>query len=433
MRAYTAHALGEIGPPARGAAEALIAALADEDATVRRLARDSLYDIKPGKDVALPLFVKMLNNASHADAAAAVRTLAEAGEEAVPILIEALNDKEASYWACLALSEIGPPAAAAVPKLGTVLESDEPETRMEALEALAAIGAASQPLAGKIAERLSKDDAQSVRYAAAYALGSIGDKKTALPALTQALDDKDEFLRVAAAWAIVRLMENEQSAGLEKAVKIIVDGMASDDPRVRQVAARAMGDPDLPIEVLAPAFRKVLQGVKDPEKLMEIVDGLASLGAKVVPSCIRSLEEKAPLRYYAMQLLIRVSPDAAPAVPALSMTLADPDPIMRREVALRLGGHRSGVGQSHRQDCGEARRRGSGSPPCHVLCAGQDRSGGSGGVAEAARGHGQRRRVPAIGRRVGIFEDLSQGRGTQTESGAVSREGACGRAGAYPH
>ncbi len=42
---------------------------------------------------------------------------------------------------------------------------------MEALVALAAIGAASQPLAGKIAVRLSKDDAHSVRYAAAYALG----------------------------------------------------------------------------------------------------------------------------------------------------------------------------------------------------------------------------------------------------------------------
>jgi HEAT repeat protein len=98
-----------------------------------------------------------------------------------------------------------------------------------------------------------------------------------------------------------------------------------------------MGDPDLPVEVLAPAFRKVLQGVKDPEKLMEIVDGLASLGAKVVPSCIRSLEEKAPLRFYAIQLLIRVSPDAAPAVPALGMTLADPDPIMRREALFALG------------------------------------------------------------------------------------------------
>ncbi len=178
VRAYTAHALGEIGPAVRGAAAALIAALADEDATVRRLARDSLYDIKPGKDVALPLFVKMLNNSSQADAAAAVETLAEAGAQAVPILIEALNDKEASYWACLALSEIGPPAAAAVPKLGTMLESDEPETRMEALEALAAIGAASQPLVGKIAERLSKDDAQSVRYAAAHALGTIGDKES---------------------------------------------------------------------------------------------------------------------------------------------------------------------------------------------------------------------------------------------------------------
>ncbi len=36
-------------------------------------------------------------------------------------------------------------------------------------------------------------------------------------------------------------------------------------------------------------------------------------------------------------------------------------------------------------------------------------------------GHGQRRRVPAIGGRVGVVEDFSQGRGTQAESRAVSR------------
>jgi HEAT repeat protein len=337
VRSYSAHALGEIGPAARGATEALIAAMADEDPTVRRVVRDALRDIKPDREVALPLFVKMLNTASPADAAAAVLTLAEAGEAAVPGLIKALDNKDAAYWACLALSEIGPQAAAAVPKLGQQLDSDEPEVRLQALVALAAIGPASKPLAGRIRELLSKDDATGVRYAAAYALGAIGDKATALPALTQALDSKDEFLRVAAAWAYVRLVENDKSPALLKAVKIVVDGLTSEDHRVRGVAARAFADPDLSSELLRPAFRRVLQGVKDPAKLMEVVDALASLGPKAVPLCVKSLEEKGPLRLYALKLLIKIGADASPALPALTATLADPDPELRRESLFALG------------------------------------------------------------------------------------------------
>ena len=100
---------------------------------------------------------------------------------------------------------------------------------------------------------------------------------------------------------------------------------------------RAFGDPDLPGEQLRPAFRTVLQGIRDPEKLAEIVDALASLGPKVVPMCVRSLEEKGPLRLYALQLLIKIGPDAAPAVPALTASLADPQSEVRRETLFALG------------------------------------------------------------------------------------------------
>ncbi|MHB8970875.1 MAG: HEAT repeat domain-containing protein [Pirellulaceae bacterium] len=337
VRAYSAHALGEIGPAARAATEALIAAFTDADPTVRRVARHALHAVDPPKEVALPLFVKMLTTASPADAAAAVATLAEAGESAVPNLMLALDDKDAAYWACLALSEIGPKAAPAVPKLGALLDSEEPEVRLQALVALAAIGAASRPLADKIAVRLNEDAEPGVRYAAAYALGTTGDKAIAMPALTKAMEHQDEFLRAAAAWAWIRLVDNEKTPLLDKAVKIVVDAMISNDARVRDLATRALADPDVPIEQLRPAFRKVLQGIRDPAKLMEVVDALASLGPRVVPLCVKSLEEKGPLRYYALQLLIKVSPDAAPAIPALAMTLADPQPDLRRESLFALG------------------------------------------------------------------------------------------------
>jgi HEAT repeat protein len=337
VRAAAAHALGEIGPAARDATEKLIGAIADEDPAVRREVRSALHDIAPPREVALPLWIKMLETASPADAAAAVASLAEAGEASVPALVEALNHKDAAYWACLALSEIGAPAAAAVPKLTELLDSEEMEVRLQATIALAHIGPAAKSAEAKIIEHLHSDKLAGVRYASAYALGSIGDKAIAIPELGKEFDSEDEFLRVSAAWGYVRLIDKDKAPLLAKAAKIIVDAMASDDHRVRDLAARALADPDIPRETLGPAFRRVLQGVQDPQKLMEIVDALATLGPRAVPLCVRSLEEKGPLRFYALQLVIKVGPDAAPAVPAIIATLADPQPELRRESLFALG------------------------------------------------------------------------------------------------
>ncbi len=337
-RRYAAHALGQIGPAARGATGALITALTDQDPAVRRAVRDALRDIRPDRDVALPLFAKMLKTAEPADAAAAVRTLAEAGAAAVPALTAALDDPDAAYWACLALSEIGPPAAPAVAKLGQLLDSTEPEVRLEALVALAAIGTASKPLSGKVGQLLTSDEEGGVRYAAAYALGMIGDKESALPLLEHALDDKDPFLQVTAAWSYVRLVENEQPAGLAKAVKIVVAGLASKDPRVRNAAVRALADPDLPREQLRDVFRQALLELHDAGSVRDVIDALATLGPDVVPGCVRVLQEPGnPLRGHALQLLIKIGPDAAAARPALEALLADPAPELRREALFALG------------------------------------------------------------------------------------------------
>jgi HEAT repeat protein len=79
---------------------------------------------------------------------------------------------------------------------------------------------------------------------------------------------------------------------------------------------------ELPPPVFSGA--KVLQGIRDPEKVREIVDALASLGPRVVPLCIRSLEEKRPLRLYAMQLLIgELGEVAKTAIPALQEAQRD--------------------------------------------------------------------------------------------------------------
>jgi HEAT repeat protein len=59
-------------------------------------------------------------------AAYAISSMGPSGKAAVPALIEALGDEEATvrFPVCVALREIGPAAAAAVPKLQDVREND---------------------------------------------------------------------------------------------------------------------------------------------------------------------------------------------------------------------------------------------------------------------------------------------------------------------
>jgi HEAT repeat protein len=336
-RAAAAYALGKIGPAARAAAPALVTAAADEDSMVRHQVLAALRNIDPPHNLVVPLFAKMLGSVNSGEAATLADTLADAGAAAVPELVRALADKGAAYWACLALAEIGPPAAPAVPALGKLLRSDEAEVRMQALVALAAIGEASRPLAPQIGELVNQDKWSSVRYSAAYALGAIGDKTVALPALIPAMNDDDEFLRVTAAWAYVRLTDGGSSPDLEKAIATVAAGAVSTNYRVRDIAVRALADPDLPADLAAPAMKSALQGIEDPAQRMDIVDALASLGARVVPSCIESLEQKSPLRDSAIQLLIKLGPTAAPAVDALRKTLKDPQTELRREAMFALG------------------------------------------------------------------------------------------------
>ncbi len=338
VRAAAAYALGRIGPGARAATEPLVRAFTDPDATVRRQVRGALHDIGAPPEVVVPLFVQTLEAASPTDAAAAIHTLVEVGASAVPGLVKALDNPDAAYWACLALSELGAQAAPAVPALGKLLSADESETRMQALLALAAIGKPAQALAPQIAERAQQqDELPAVRYAAVYALGAIGDKPVATPALSAIMDHEDAFLRVAAAWAYLRVTEGETSPEVKKAVSLVVAGATSADAHVRRVAFEALADGDVPPELAKPALRQALLGIEDPQRLLEIVDSLAQLGHRVVPMCVTSLDEKGPLRYYAMQLLSKLGADAAPAREALTTTLQDPSPELRREALFALG------------------------------------------------------------------------------------------------
>ena len=88
-------------------------------------------------------------------------------------------------------TELGPDAAELTPDLVNVLEHGDPECRMQALVALAQIGAGAKSAVPTIIGLLEQESFDSVKYTAAFALGEIGDATEVEPELKKLLQAED--------------------------------------------------------------------------------------------------------------------------------------------------------------------------------------------------------------------------------------------------
>ncbi len=333
VRAHAARALGLIGAAdSKTAVPKLVEAAADEDARVRRAAIGALIRLNADRQVVVPLFRKALEDAEPSVLMPALHQLTEMGEQAVPLLEEALKSEKARYWALLALSELGPKAAAAVDGITTAITDEKPEVRMQAAMALGAIGADAKSSVPALTKALD-DEQPSVRYGAAYALGRVADRRAA-PALEKSAKSDDEMLSMISNWAIAQMNPND-AAIVRRAAEAIIKAMESKNPHVRAGAIRALVELKAPSELTAPAFERAI-GDLDPSVVANTMDALVAQGARAVPRVANGL--KSPkLRAYAARVLQRIGPDSAAAVPQLveALKTAD-DPAFRREVNFAL-------------------------------------------------------------------------------------------------
>ncbi|MEX0671277.1 MAG: HEAT repeat domain-containing protein, partial [Pirellulales bacterium] len=146
--------------------------LVHPDARARRAALKSLRRLSTSLEDMAPIVSKQLADADPSVVLAALQTLADMDDDAVPLLIEALKDPKSRYWAEVALTEVGPRAAAATEELARVVGEAGDEERLQAILALAAIGEKASAAAPEIAKVLASED-ESSRLAAAFALGRI--------------------------------------------------------------------------------------------------------------------------------------------------------------------------------------------------------------------------------------------------------------------
>jgi HEAT repeat protein len=250
--------------------------------------------------------------------------------------------------AAFALGRIGGEALTATPELENCLRDPDPGVRAMSAEALGDIVSALRgggqtvwASAGpSLRKALTSDEDPRVRRAAAYALGTFGERAAGeMAALRAALHDPDAGVRRSAARSTGRLGE---AAG--EAVHDLCDLLKDPDVLVRRDAITALGTLGAP--AARPAVRALLtlakgesQGVVRRaalDKLVGLVSAADRAGAATLYPLLRGDDPEAA-RSAAFVLANMGGPDAAPAVPLLQKLLRGEDDQLRALAAAALG------------------------------------------------------------------------------------------------
>jgi HEAT repeat protein/S1-C subfamily serine protease len=288
----------------------LIGALGDPDAEVRARAARRLGERGPDAGAALEALVKALS-----DPAGNVRRAA-----------------------ALAVRLVGLPTEGNLDFLLEALKSGQVEARAYASEALGKMGPSARPAAASLVEALS-DQAAVVRYNAARALAGLGPavKGAAFPALVRGLNDPDDDVRAAVQTALDR-MKPLKVGDVPPLLALTRDKAAPIDSRVSAIRFLGSIGPDARGRALADLL--ALLGHKDRSIRTASGDALAQLGdpdKNEVPALVAALADghgHQAVRCYAAAALGRAGRDVASR--PLLRALADPDREIRQAARLAL-------------------------------------------------------------------------------------------------
>ena len=214
------------------AVEPTIAALNDEDKSVRRFAVEVLGKMKDPRAVE-PLIV-LLNDEIEKVRMKAVEVLGEFKDpRAVEPLIRVLNDESVKVrmLAAEVLGEMGDPRA--VEFLISSLRDEKPEVRVKAVEALAKIG---HPSALEFLTVVLGDEKPEVRLKVVEIFGEMKDPRAVVP-LIETLEDKSNKVRVAAATALGQMKD-------PRAVETLIFWLKTKSPSFREAVIGALGEYD---------------------------------------------------------------------------------------------------------------------------------------------------------------------------------------------
>ena len=255
IRALAAQTLGEIGAPAKPAADKLKEALKDKYGFVAVEAACALCRVGEGKEDAVEL-VKRAIDAPNNVAMTAIDAIPRMGEAGKPLVAIALaklkSDNPYAKYAAVGLVASLPPAEATkvAGDLGKLATDEEPDIRLRVAFVLEKLGPTGAAAAEALGKALASESEDAIRDQLLDALVAMGPgAKPALPALLPLVTEKtlpvNRRERVIAAVAVADPASKEVASALLAAA-------GDADQTVRAAAAGALGKLNpLPPEVLA--------------------------------------------------------------------------------------------------------------------------------------------------------------------------------------
>jgi HEAT repeat protein len=306
------------------------------DPRVRRSAIRAVRVLSPEPEVLAPLVCKQLSDADPSVVLPALHSLADMGDEALPLLMEAVKHPRSRYWATIALTEMGEAAAPATDLLAKEVEEGELDEKLQAILALAAIGPKAARTAPLVAKALESQET-ALRFAAAFALGKLRAAEGDGP-LERAAADPDECLASVASWARAQLHPDD-SGLLTEAVARLRKGLDNESATIREGSAASLSDLAGRLDgagrkALAAEFADLLNDA-DPAVSLAAGAGLIRLGGAAVEALRPRLADPA-VRSAVLEILAAIGPAAKPALDDLLKGLSDADPVHRGETVIAL-------------------------------------------------------------------------------------------------
>ncbi|RMG37676.1 MAG: hypothetical protein D6725_08550, partial [Planctomycetota bacterium] len=332
VRAAACEGLARYGGDARPALNDLRERLrGDKALLVRVAAARAIGAMGPSAAGAIADLDRTLDDAPAPVALAALNALELIGEPSVPVLTRRLEEPAWRALAAHALGNIGPSAAAAVPKLGRYVNDADETTRREVLFAIAAIGEADWPTIRRLLQ-IVKDENDPQRPLAIYVLGRLRvEQAEALLQHISADANADELTRFAAVWALLQIRPDD-GRYRSAAAPLVTRALNNDIPLVRREAVRTAVELGLKSPPVVAAVTKLIDDPQ-PDVRLEALAAIADLGVwnDAVAKAVRvRLDDPVPdVRYAALHAAGSAGPNAASLVDSVSKRLDVADPFER--------------------------------------------------------------------------------------------------------
>lgn len=330
-------ALAQIGAPA---VRPLLARLEDDDRAVRLAVTQTLAEIGPEAEAAVPALIGRLKQEKDEQVARALidalGRIQRGAKHSVPALAALLKheDYNRQTAACEALGRIGPAAAEAVPELIEQLRTGDLLMPLYAANALGEIGPAAREAAPDLAALLRVESTFHQAVAAETLRKVGGVDNAAREKLRSLLKSGAIRVRLEAARTLWHLDPSPELS--ESVVPVLIEGLGSDETEDRLLAAEGLRIIGPPARESVPALLEA-HGQGGQLKLATVL-ALRSIGPRGVRPFIERLRsDDETVRFSTLLGFVWIGPAAEEAVPHVIAHLDQPDAELRWRAMNALG------------------------------------------------------------------------------------------------